>query len=644
MIDRATIDKIMDAANIVDVVSEFVTLQKRGASYKGLCPFHDDHTPSFSVSPARGVYKCFSCGESGNVVNFIMKHEQKTYPEALRWLANKYHIEIQDRELTEEERKQANERESLFLVNEWAAKYFEDILHNHEDGRAIGMQYFRSRGFRDDTIRKFRLGYCLKNPHAMSEAALKEGFQREYLIKTGLCYERDNGDLIDRFAGRVIFPWITMSERVVGFTGRVLDSRTHGVNMKYVNSPDSEIYHKTNELYGINLAKREMSKKEQALLVEGQADVISLHQSGITNVVAGSGTALTIPQIKLLHRFTPNVTLVYDGDEAGQKAALRGTDMLLSERMNVKVLFLPEGMDPDDFAKSRTVDQLQAYFDEHQTDFIVFEINALLANQTDPIRRAEAIGKIVHSIAVIKDPIIRATYLRECANRTGVKEDTLIQQMNRYIYTDREQKDREERRQQLPEPAPAQVINEATPMQQTSKVEQMIIETIIRSGHVVILEGVEDANSGELLNLTVAQYVAYDLGSDNLTFHNPVYNQILQEAADHSGDPDFVAETYFLHHPNPEISTLAAQISATQYALFTNLKVEESTEKLRDSVLHLLIDFRTDYVEHHLAELQKLLLGISSADTDQYMALLQEIKDMQTIRNELAKKKGTDIL
>lgn len=644
MIDRATIDKIMDAANIVDVVSEFVTLQKRGASYKGLCPFHDDHTPSFSVSPARGVYKCFSCGESGNVVNFIMKHEQKTYPEALRWLANKYHIEIQDRELTEEERKQANERESLFLINEWAAKYFEDILHNHVDGRAIGLQYFRSRGFRDDTIRKFRLGYCLKNPHAMSDAALEAGFQREYLVKTGLCYERDNGELIDRFAGRVIFPWITMSERVVGFTGRVLDSRTHGVNMKYVNSPDSEIYHKTNELYGINLAKREMSKKEQALLVEGQADVISLHQSGITNVVAGSGTALTTPQIRLLHRFTPNVTLVYDGDEAGQKAALRGTDMLLSERMNVKVLFLPEGMDPDDFAKSRTADQLQEYFDEHQTDFIVFEINALLAHETDPIRRAEAIGKIVHSIAVIKDPIIRATYLRECATRTGVKEDTLIQQMNRYIYSDREQKDREERRQQPPEPAPVSIVQESTPLQQATKVEQMIIETIIRSGHVVILEGVENETSGELINLTVAQYVAYDLGSDNLSFHNPVYNQILQEAAEHSGDPDFVAQTYFQHHPNPEISTLAAQVSATQYALYTNLKVEESTEKLRDSVLHLLIDFRMDYVEHHLDELKKRLLNASGDDADQYMAVMQEIKEMQTIRNELAKKKGTDIL
>ena len=645
MIDRATVDKIMDAADIVDVISEFVTLRKRGTSYKGLCPFHDDKTPSFSVSPSRGVYKCFACGESGNVVNFIMKHEQKTYPEALRWLANRYHIEIRDRELTDEERRQATERESLLLINEWAAKYFEATLHDDPDGQAVGLQYFRQRGFRDDVIRKFRLGYCLPGGRAMSDVALRDGFKKELLVKSGLCYERNDGTLTDRFAGRVIFPWTTVSGKVVGFTGRVLDSRTHGVNMKYVNSPDSEVYHKTNELYGIDLAKRAMSKQGEALLVEGQADVISLSQRGVENVVAGSGTALTIPQIKLIRRFTPNVTLVYDGDEAGQKAALRGTELLLSEGMNVKVLFLPDGQDPDDFARNRTSEELRKYVEENRTDFIVFEINALLRGVTDPVRRAEAVNQIVRSIAVIHDPIVRASYLRECAHRTGVREDTLIGQMNRFIYQGKEQKAREEKRLRENEP-PAQPIVAATPMQQASKVERLLAETIIRHGGNIIIRGVEDEATGQRYDLTVAQYIAYDLAQDNLSFANPLYNQVLDEAAEQSAEGEFDAGKYFLHHPNVEIQTMAASLSMDAYQLSDSLKVKESEEKLRDSVCHLVMDFRLDYVEHHLKELQvrlakSLSLGISTEEMRQMMG---EIKDMQTVRNVLARKLGSDIV
>lgn len=645
MIDRSTIDKIMDAADIVEVISEFVSLRKRGANYVGLCPFHDDHSPSFSVSPSKGVYKCFSCGEAGSVVGFVMKHEQKTYPEALRWLANRYHIEIQDRELTDDERRQATERDSLLLVNEWAAKYFEDTLHNDPDGTAIGKQYFRQRGFRDDTIRKFRLGFCLGSGHSMCDAALRQGFRREFLVKSGLCYERNDGSLVDRFAGRVIFPWTTVSGKVVGFTGRVLDSRTHGVNMKYVNSPDSEVYHKTNELYGMDLAKREMAKRSEALLVEGQADVISLSQKGITNVVAGSGTALTIPQIKLIHRFTPNVTLIYDGDEAGRKAALRGTDLLLSEGMNVKVLFLPDGQDPDDFARKHTAESLREYVDAHSTDFIVFEINALLGGVTDPVRRAEAINQIVRSIAVIHDPIVRSSYLRECAERTGVKEDVLIGQMNRFIYQGKEQKAREEQRRQAAEPPPAPAVM-ASPMQQASKVERMLAEVVVKHGGTIIIRNVEDEATGQHYDLTVAQYIAYDLGCDDLSFSQPVYNQILHEAADRSAEGEFDSAKYFRHHPDVAISEMAASLSADAYQLSDSLKLKESEERLRDNVAHLILDFRLDYVEHHLKELQARLRQATAdgVGTEEMLCIMAEIKDMQTVRNALAQRLGSDIV
>ena len=399
----------MNASNIVEVISDFVSLRKAGTSYKGLCPFHDDRTPSFSVSPVKGVYKCFSCGAAGNVVKFVMEHEQMTYPEALKWLANKYHIEVHERELTTEEKQQENERESMFLVNEWAARYFDNILHNDVDGMAVGMQYFRSRGFRDDIIRKFQLGFCLSNRHAFAYAALKAGFQRDFLIKTGLCFERENGELIDRFNGRVMFPWVGVSGKVTAFGGRLLDERTKGVSQKYVNSPDSVIYHKERELYGIFQAKKAIAKYDLVYMVEGYTDVVSMHQCGIENVVANSGTALSVHQIRLLHRFTSNIVLLYDGDEAGQHAALRGTDMLLSEGMNVKVLLLPDGKDPDEFARNHSAEDFRKYIEDNQTDFIVFKINILLNGVTDPVKRSEAVGSIVQSISVIKDPILRDT-------------------------------------------------------------------------------------------------------------------------------------------------------------------------------------------------------------------------------------------
>lgn len=631
----------MDAANIVEVISEFVSLRKTGASYKGLCPFHDDRTPSFSVSPARGVYKCFSCGKAGNVVGFIMEHEQMTYPEALRWLANKYHIEIRERELSAEERQQESERESMFLVNEWAAGYFEDILHNDVDGVAIGMQYFRSRGFRDDIIRKFRLGFCLSSQHAFADAALKAGYRKEFLIRTGLCFERDNGELIDRFNGRVLFPWISVSGKVTAFGGRLLDSRTKGVSQKYINSPDSEIYHKERELYGIYQAKKAIAKLDLVYMVEGYTDVVAMHQCGIENVVANSGTALSVYQIKLLRRFTSNIVLLYDGDAAGQHAALRGTDMLLAEGMNVKILLLPDGKDPDEFSRSYSAQDFRQYIEDHQTDFIVFKINLLLKGVSDPKKRSDAINSIVESVAVIKDPILRDTYLRECTNRTGVPEATLMAQMNRLIHSSREQESKEQQRIQATQPQ-AEPLRPATPLQQASRVETMLVQAIIRDGEKTIIHDVQDEATGETISLNVAQYIAYDLGLDQLSFSNPVYNQILSEAVEHSGDADFKAEEYFTHHPDIQISTVAVKLSVEQFQLSESLRVKDNDLRLHDRIIHLILDFRLDYIGHHLNELKTQLK--QESDPTRMLQLMGEVKKLQDVRNALARKLGNDIV
>ena len=407
MIDRETIQKIMDASNIVDVVSEFVTLRRAGVNYRGLCPFHDEKTPSFYVSPARGICKCFSCGKGGNVVHFLMEHEQITYPEALRWLARKYHIEIREKEMTDEEREAENVRESMFVLNDWAAKYFQDVLHNSPDGVAIGMQYFRSRGFRDDTIHEFGLGYCPRERNSLADAALAKGFKEEFILKTGLCYKRDDGRLVDRFSGRVIFPVHTVGGRVVAFGGRVL--KTDKETAKYVNSPESEIYNKRSELYGIFVAKREIQKEDRCFLVEGYTDVISMHQSGVKNVVASSGTSLTPGQIRMIRRFTNNITVLYDGDRAGIKASIRGIDMLLAEGMNVKVLLLPDGDDPDSFARKHNAKEYREYIDSHQTDFIRFKTRLFMEDSADdPVSRASLIDNMVTSIALIPDKILRS--------------------------------------------------------------------------------------------------------------------------------------------------------------------------------------------------------------------------------------------
>ena len=634
MIDRATVDKIMDAVNIVDVVGEFVNLRKAGVNYKGLCPFHDDKTPSFMVSPARQICKCFACGEGGNAVNFLMKHEQITYPEALRWLAKKYNIEIQERELNEEEKREQSERESMFIVNEWARDYFHAILQNDVDGQAIGKQYFRSRGIRDDIIEKFQLGFALTKRDALVNEARRKGFKDEFLVKTGLCIQNEHG-MYDRFAGRAIFPWLNVSGKVVAFGGRKLDAATKGVQQKYVNSPDSEIYHKERELYGIYQAKKAIVKEDCVYMVEGYTDVIAMHQCGLENVVANSGTALSTYQIKLLHRFTQNIVLLYDGDEAGIHAAMRGTDMLLAEGMNIKVLLLPDGDDPDSFARKHTAQQFKEYIEEHQTDFIQFKTELMLKGVKDPIKKAEAINNIIRTIAVIPDPMVRTAYIKDCSQRLDVKETTLVNQVNKYIAEEREEEHKEHQN----------VDNEiamASLVPQDKEVERLLVQNIIRHGDEVIYSGLE-TEDGETVNLNVAQYIDYDLSSDGLAFSEDLYNQILKEAVEHSADEGFKAERYFMQHPNPEISQLAAKLGIAKHQLSRSFDKKMSESDLQQHINHLILDFRMDIVSQQLDDLKRQMKEAGS-DMVRIKELMTAFQEAQNLRNALARQLGSDVI
>ena len=619
MIDKPTIARIMDSTKIEEVVSEFVTLKKRGINYVGLCPFHNDSHPSFSVSPTRGICHCFTCGKGGNAVNFLMELEQMTYPDALRWLAKKYNIEIQEREMTSEEKQRESERESMFIVNDWAAKYFRDILQNDVDGRAIGMQYFRSRGFRDDIIRKFQLGFALPQRTALYDEAVKKGYNPKYLVSTGLCFKVDKDEennksgqdkYLDRFSGRAIFPWLSVSGKVVAFGGRVLDTRTKGVSQKYVNSPDSEIYHKERELYGLYQAKKAIAKEDCVYMVEGYTDVISMHQCGIENVVANSGTALSIHQIRLLHRFTSNIVLLYDGDDAGVHAALRGTDMLLEEEMNVKVLFLPDGNDPDSFARNHTAADFKKYIEDNQADFIQFKTDLMLRGVTDPVKRSQAINSIVESISKIKNQITRASYITDCAHRLGVNEAIIVNALNNFVRNGMSEQVKAERRAAgLRDPkatSPQQGIQQAlrgtTPLDKLLEVETLLVQVVIHHGDKTIV--VQDVEGNDV-ELPVAQYISLDLAGDDFRFHNELYNQILQEAVEHVEEEGFVAENYFANHPNPEISRIAGLPTGDQEVSTVSLQLKMSQEKLRQLVFKDLLSFRTHYIAQRIIEVQQ---------------------------------------
>ena len=656
MIDRLTVEKIKDAANIVDVVSEFVSLRRSGANYKGLCPFHNERTPSFFVSPSRGICHCFSCGRGGTPINFIMEHEQMTYVEALRWLARKYNIEIKERELTDKERQEQSERDSMFIVNEWAADYFKQILLESEGGNSIGLQYFRSRGFRDDIISKFHLGYDVQDRHQLAREAQAKGYQLDFLLKTGICYKNDRSEYIDRYAGRVIFPWLSVSGKIVGFGGRLLDSRTKGVAQKYVNSPDSEIYHKDQLLYGIYQAKKAISREDRVYMVEGYTDVISMHQCGIENVVANSGTALSVHQIRMLHRFTSNITLLYDGDAAGIHAALRGTDMILAEGMNIKVLVLPDGDDPDSFARKHSSADFKQYIEDHQVDFIQFKTNLMLNGVTDPAKRSEAINSIVQSIAVVPNQILRDTYIHDCAQRLNIAESTLINTMNKFI------REAQDRMNKTPN-AEAQQANSASATTQKyinnpsiPKVETMLMQVIIRHGDFIIYRDIED-EEGNLINLTVAEWINYSLSAENLCFSVEIYNRVLNETLEHLRDNNFSAEQYFIHHNDIEISQLATELILDKYQYIREQKeestgkqnvsdearMEKETEKLRNEVLHLLLDFHFDLLERRLQQI-KMEITQPNNTPERMASLMKDFRDTQQKRNELAQQRGNNII
>lgn len=700
MIPQSTIDRIIDAANIVDVVSDYVTLRRAGASYKGLCPFHDDKTPSFSVSPARGVCKCFSCGKGGNSVHFIMEMEQMNYVEALKHLAKKYGIQVEEEEMTDEQRQHLNERESMFAVNEWAASYFSQAMQNHPDGIAIGLAYFRSRGFRDDIIAKFRLGFCLDTPDTMSKEAKAKGYNEKYLVETGLCVKRDNGTIYDRFRGRAIFPWIAVNGKVVAFGGRVLDTRTKGVNQKYVNSPDSLIYHKAHELYGIFQAKKMIAKEDMVYMVEGYTDVLAMHQCGIENVVANSGTALNEAQIHLLHRFTNNITLLYDGDEAGIHAATRSTDMLLAEGMNVKILLLPDGDDPDSFSRKHSAQEFKEYVAAHQTDFILFKTNLLLKDaQRDPIKRAQLTEDIVKSIAVIPDEIIRSTYVHECAEILNMDEAILMRGANKnraaILENLRKEAQRERERQARLQSQPSTPNEQTEPTGETSSnaflpqdttsseiplvddesfasittaaepsspntplfslaaekngaerflgLERLMMTLIVRYGEQAIDGEGED---GEPIQTTLIEYVYDDLAYDGITLRSPLYAQMLHLAHAHIHDSDFVASKFLLNNQEESISREAADLISERYQLSKGNQMTQSEEQLKATYLaRILLDYKNAIVEEELKQCNSDLTRPEiKNDISKTLDTMRRIKELCEIQRNLAKHLGDRVV
>ena len=687
MIDQATIDRIMDAAQIVDVVSEFVTLRRRGVNYIGLCPFHNEKTPSFSVSPSKGVCKCFSCGKGGNVVHFIMEHEQLTYYEALKWLAKKYGIEVKERELSNEEKQAQSIRESLFLVNDFANKYFQDILHNHRDGQAIGMSYFRQRGFRDDIIKKFQLGFSTESRDALFQEAKKKGFNTDYLVKTGLCYTRDDGQMRDRFWGRVMFPVHTLSGKVVAFGGRVLNTADKKV-AKYVNSPESEIYHKSRELYGIYFAKQAIVKQDKCFLVEGYTDVISMHQAGVENVVASSGTSLTSGQIRMIHRFTNNITVLYDGDWAGIKASIRGIDMLLEEGMNIKVMLLPDGDDPDSFARKHNATEFQEYIAAHEVDFIRFKTNLLMTDAgNDPYKRAGLIKDIVKSISVIPEAIVRSEYIKECSQMLHVEERILVSEVAKLKKEKEEAQAKREVPLSSPQPEQGQEDNPATapsvptesqsgatPAGDTSTLnpqtefasqrekqpstlspqlsslnplypkERLIVQQLIRHGEKVMF--IDEETQQQVL---VAEYVASELEMDEITFTTPLFDEVLRELQQHLGEEGFVAERHFVNHANPELSRLAVDLIEEKYQLSkyhskTQTVVRE-VDRLSELVSHLMVDYKLSLVELELKDtLNKLRQPDVMSDAEKCLEVMSRYKELMEIKQQMAKHLGDRVI
>lgn len=698
MIDQPTIDRILDAANIVDVVSEFVTLRRRGVNYVGLCPFHADKSPSFYVSPAKNICKCFACGEGGTAVHFIMKHEQLSYFDALRYLAQKYNIEIKERELTDREKQIKSDRESMLIVNGWAQEYFSNILYNHQDGK-IGMRYFVERGFREDTIKKFQLGFSLDQRDALYQAAIRSGYKKEFLEKTGLVIKYDNGNVNDRFRGRVMFPVHTLSGKVVAFGGRVLkkDEKT----AKYVNSPESEIYHKSNELYGIFFAKQAIVKADCCFLVEGYTDVISMHQAGIENVVASSGTALTQGQIRLIHRFTNNITVLYDGDAPGIKAALRGINLLLDAGMHVKVLLLPDGEDPDSFARKHNATEFSEFIKAHETDFIRFKTHLLLEDAgDDPIKRSELISDIIRTIALVPDNIARSLYIRECSVMMEIDEQVVLNEVNK-LRLNRSEKENPSTPSLLGEPtsmpeypdfpgyqpavdesfadsnplAPSADISvppppppvpeeEMTAQQQPvqpiiaiqSRLEHSpfepfelsLLRYIVRYGECILYQYVDEATNEEKI-IRVAEFIRSELENDELTMKTPLFRKMMEEASDLCKTTGFVASRYFLSNPDLEESHLAADLISDKYQLSKyhskNCQLEKDEDHLEQLVVHDIYALKEAYVMQQIKDVQEKLKQVqTSDDIEVTLDLMKQLTHLNEIKSAFSKELGERII
>jgi DNA primase len=696
MIDQITIDKIIDTAQILDVVSEFVSLKRRGQNYIGLCPFHNDRTPSFYVSPAKNICKCFACGKGGNPVHFLMEHEQMTFSEALRWLANKYNIEIQERKLTDQELAAQTQREGMLLLNEYARDTFVRQLYETPEGKNVGLTYFYERGFRDELIRKFQLGYTLDARSGFGDAAIAHGFSRDALLQTGLCYEREgDGSLVDRFRARVMFPIHSLSGKVVAFGGRVLDARTKGVNQKYVNSPESEIYHKGNILYGIYQAKAAIAKAQCCYLVEGYTDVLSMHQAGIENVIASSGTALTQGQIRMIQRFTSNITVLYDGDAAGIHAALRGIDLILKEGMSVKVLLLPDEEDPDSFARKHTSREFLDYIAANETDFLRFKTSMLLREAgDDPIKRANTIADLVRTIAIIPDPIMVSVYVRETSRLLEIREEVLIQAINvqkaENFQNERKQEEIARRRQvsqlqrqsaadttlpastapatdptsevqpasEVPKEEPTAttvdvMIHNAVRQEQirkegqeerrslpTDRFERALIRYIVRDGGKSFqLKGVDAEGEPVEETWRVIDFIGNELTCEEIAFQHPLYARMYQLALDATEDPSlpFDSVRFFSAHPDPEVSRTATDMLADKYATFG---IPDADADLEQLIPRALLELKCAIVRSEIADLKEQLKD-PNADALQVMAAINE---RNAVRKLLEKDLGERVI
>ncbi len=646
MIDPVTVQRILDAAEIVDVVGEFVTLKRRGTTMIGLCPFHNEKTPSFNVSPAKGIYKCFGCGKGGSPVNFIMEHEHLSYTEALKWLAKKYHIEVREKEESPEDIRERNDRESQLIVSEFAQKFFRQQLWDSNQGRLIGLSYFRERGFRDDTIKKFGLGYCPDGKDLFTNSALKEGYRMEYLEKTGLTIKRDDW-VRDRFAGRVMFPITGISGRVIAFGGRTLSQDK--TIAKYLNSPESDIYHKSRVLYGIYEAKRTIIQEDKCYLVEGYTDVISMHQAGIENVVASSGTSLTHDQIRLIRRFTNNVTIIYDGDKAGIKASMRGIDMVLEEGINVKVLPLPDGEDPDSFSRSMGASQLAEYIRLNETDFIKFKTKLLLSGtENDPLARARLVTDIVSSISVIPEEIVRTEYLKECSRLLDVREEVLYNEIRKLkLKGDEDKQKRTEREAAQPnKPLPEYLsMNlDSSSKNPCENEEREVLRMMLKYGTMKIFE-IENESDSSLIPVYVAGYILSELDTDQLKSSDPVIEAILDEYRQHRGNPSFDGARHFVNHPNPQVSKLASDILSEKYSSSPFWKsrgghVEEEHDILHYLVPKILQEYKLRYVNHLNAKIMEEMKKVPADNFERFCELQMQYQKLKSVEKILSDQLG----